>query len=198
MISLNDDYAELTVVGKDRSSGIAYTLLILLAIILGFAAVFFVNVYLSAKGLSMLGTCLVVFYILFGIPALWRLRSKKSVEYDYTYIENDIEIFEVFNRSKRKLKITVHLDHAKCIAPVNSQTLSGYEGEGIAKVRDFTSYNDGEEEEQYDEDGNLIPSNKVYAIITSKDGDNIKILIEADEHMEMLMKYRNKDRFYEE
>lgn len=193
MININDDYAEFTVKGRPRSGGVAFTFLIVFTILLGFVAALIIDSFLKAKGIGTVGTFVIIGYILFGVPALWRMTSKKSVEYDYTYIENDLEICEVYNKTKRKLVITVHLDHAKCIAPEESERLLGYDGEGISKVVDFSEYTDSEEGE--DDEVEPMPT---YALIVDKNGDNVKILIAGDEHMLTLMKHRNKDRFYEE
>ena len=195
MISLNDDYAEFSVKGRDHNGGVLYTILVVIAILCGMGAVLYTNLFLYARHLGTLGAIIVIAYILFGIPFLWRLRSKKSTEYDYTYIDNDLEICEVYNKSKRKLAITVHLDHAKCIAPLNSPTALEYEGDGMMKIRDFSEYYEDDEEVEGDES---IARRRTYVIIVEKDGVNVEILIAGDEHMLTLMKYRNKDRFFED
>ncbi len=191
MISLNDDYAEFSVKGRDHNGGVLFTFLIVIAVLCGMGAVLYINLFLYSKHLGTLGAIIVIAYILFGIPFLWRLRSKKSTEYDYLYVENDLEICEVYNGSKRKLAITVHLDHAKCIAPLNSPTALEYENVGITKVKDFSEY---AEDDDSDEE---VERRRTYVIVVEKDGVNVEILIAGDEHMLTLMKYRNKDRFFE-
>ncbi len=192
MININDDYAEFTVKGRERSGGIAFTILIIVTILLGFMVALIIDSFLKTTGVGTVGTCVIIGYILFGVPALWRMTSKKSVEYDYTYIDNDLEICEVYNKTKRKLVITVHLEHARCIAPEDSEWLKGYEGEGIDKVIDFSA----NEETDEDSEDEVAPI-PTYALIVDKNGVNVKILIAGDEHMLTLMKYRNKDRFYD-
>lgn len=182
MLDRNDDYAELTVEGKPRSVGIGLLILAVVMILVGFYGVLCINSMLPRKWI-MLGSILIVAYIFFGAQILSNLCRKKSVDYDYLYVDNDLEIAEIYNKSKRKHVVTIHMEHAKRIAPAGSQALLGYEGKGIDRVRDFTS---GAED--------VVP----YKVLVEKDGKVIEILLEPDAHMLALIGQRNKDIFYSE
>lgn len=182
MLNMNDDYAEFSVESKKRSAGIGMFILAILLAIIGFYLVLLINSMLP-RNLIMIGSILIGLYICGGIPLLWSLCRKKDVEYDYLYIENDLEIDAVYNKSKRKHVITVHMEHAKRIAPYGSQALLGYEGKGAVTVKDFTSALE-----------DIVP----YVILLEKDGRTIEVMIEPNQHMLDLMKQRNKSIFYTE
>lgn len=180
MFNMNDDYAEFSVESRNKRTNIGVIVLTILLAIAGLFLVLLINGMLPPK-IRMLGSLLIVAYIVVGIPLFVSICHAKSVDYDYLYVENDLDIDMVTNKSKRKHVLTVHLEHAKCIAPKGSGCISGYEGQGTVRIKDYSS-------------GNENP----YVIIVEKNGSVVELLIEPDEHMLALMKQRNKDIFYEE
>ncbi len=183
MINKSDDYAEFSVKSGNTSAGGFIWVLGIAAAICGFIIVLMINAMLPGNYRVILGTFLIALYICAGLPLIFNLCKKKDVEYDYLYIENDLEIDAIYNKSKRKRVITIHMEHAKKIAPKGSQAVLGYEGRGNLLVKDFTS-----------EALEKTP----YAIILEKDNKVVEVLVEPDEHMLSLMKYNNKDVFCDE
>lgn len=180
-LNYKDDYAELSVSGK-KKLGLFNYFLAFLFITVGFLVVMFVYAVIPRE-FSILATFVFALYLCAGIPFCLAIVRSSDVEYDYLYIENDLEIDKVINKSRRKHVLTLHLAHAKRIAPEGSPSLGGYEGRGTLTVKDYTS---GDE------------SKLRYVVIMEKDEKPVKILIEPDTHMKDLMKYRNKEIFYEE
>lgn len=180
MITMNDDYAELTIASKEKHVSVLVIILTVLAAIAGALLVITINALLP-ESVSMLGSILIAVYICVCIPAFATICHPKNVDYDYLYVENDLEISRVINKSKRKTAILLHLQHAKRIAPKGSQSILGYEGKGNVKIKDFTS----------------VETTDPYVIVMEKDQDVIEILIEPEEHLLTLIKARNKDIFYE-
>lgn len=180
MLNMNDDYAEFSIESKNKRTNVGVVILTILLAIAGLLLVLLINAMLPPK-IRMLGSLLLVAYVVVGVPLFVSICHAKSVDYDYLYVENDLDIDMVTNKSKRKHVLTVHLEHAKRIAPKGSQSILGYEGQGDVKVKDYTS-------------GGENP----YVIVVEKNGNVVELLIEPDEHMLSLMKQRNKDIFYEE
>lgn len=180
MFNMNDDYAEFSVESRNKRTNIGVIVLTILLAIAGLFLVLLINGMLPPK-IRMLGSLLIVAYIVVGIPLFVSICHAKSVDYDYLYVENDLDIDMVTNKSKRKHVLTVHLEHAKRIAPKGSDSILGYEGQGTVRIKDYSS-------------GCENP----YVIIVEKNGSVVELLIEPDEHMLALMKQRNKDIFYEE
>lgn len=180
MLNKNDDYAEFSVESKNKHTNVGVIILTVLLAIVGLFLVLLINAMLP-QNIRMLGSLLIVAYLIVGIPLFISICHAKTIDYDYLYVENDLDIDVVTNKSKRKHVLTVHLEHAKRIAPKGSSSILGYEGKGAVKIKDYSS---GE--------GNP------YVIIVEKNGAVVELYIEPDEHLLSLMKQRNKDIFYEE
>lgn len=180
MFNMKDDYAEFSVESKNKRTNVGVIVLTVLLAIVGLFLVLLINAMLPPS-VRMLGSLLICVYILVGVPLFISICHAKTIDYDYLYVENDLDIDMVTNKSKRKHVLTVHLEHAKRIAPKGSSAILGYEGKGEVKIKDYTS---GE--------------NTPYVIVVEKNGKVVELLIEPEEHMLSLMKQRNKDIFYEE
>lgn len=181
MYDSNEDFAENFVedhrgTGRGKRWG--------LSLLVFFAGLFLVVAayqVLPAK-VQMIGVMILVAYLIFVVPFCVNLIKNGSLEYDYLYLENDLSIDTVYNKSRRKHTLTAHLSHAKAIAPKGSQALLGFEGRK-PQVRDFTSGDEGRD---------------VYGIIVEKDGKLVEIFIEETDEMKRLMKLRNRDTFHED
>ncbi|MCM1237485.1 MAG: DUF6106 family protein [Ruminococcus flavefaciens] len=180
MLNMNDDYAEFSVESKNKHTNVGVVVLTIILAIVVLLLVLLINGMLP-QNIRMLGSLLIAAYLIVGIPLFISICHAKSVDYDYLYVENDLDIDMVISKSKRKHVLTVHMEHAKRIAPMGSQSILGYEGKGNVMVKDYSS-------------GESNP----YVIVVEKNGTVVELLIEPDEHMLSLMKQRNKDIFYEE
>lgn len=181
MFGLTEDYAEFCVEGKRQGAGAGALILAIIIAVIGLFVVLTINGFLVSKDIRMVGPILIGAYICVGIPMLFTLVKKKDVEYDYLYVENDLEISAIYNKEKRKKILTVHMNHAKLIAPQGCEALLGYEGRGKVKVRNFAAVN----------------QENPYVVVVEKNNEIVEILIEPDEHMLGLMQAQNKDIFRE-
>jgi hypothetical protein len=179
-MNFKDDYAEFSVEGEAQATNIGVKIIVLVLIVVGFYLILTINSFIPSN-LSMLGTLLIGVYLVAAIVFFGTTCHSKNVEYDYLFVENDLEIDAVYDKSKRKHIVTVHMEHAKCIAPLGSQAVLGYEGKGAVKVRHFEA----------------ADTKTPYVIVVEKNGV-VELLIEPDEHLLSLMQARNKDIFYKE
>lgn len=109
----------------------------------------------------------------FGI-ADYFIIPKTSQEFDYLFINGDLEITRVFSQTKREKKPTgFSLKEADLMAPVDSHRMDYYNGNQKMKTLDFSSGN---------------PEHKRFAIITKVNNENCKVIIEPDETMANAMK----------
>ena len=95
----------------------------------------------------------------------WIFWPRFKMEYEYTYVNGEIDIAKVFSKQSRKEVARIQLDDVECIAPFGSHELDSY-GDTF-KVIDYSA-ND--------------PGNKPYVIV--KGGtDGGKILIQLNDRM---------------
>lgn len=106
--------------------------------------------------------------------ACYIIVPKTSLEFDYLFVNGDLEITRVMSQSKREKKsTTISLSDADLVAPVKSHRMDYYNGNQKMKVYDFSSGND---------------SHKRFAVITRLNGENCKVIIEPDEALAQAMK----------
>ena len=94
-----------------------------------------------------------------------------NVEWEYTYMDAELDVDKIFNRAKRKRVGTYEIKKAEIIAPANSHRLDYHNNNKKMKVMDFTS---------------LMPERQkyVYAMIIEDDKNGmLKVLFEPSEEM---------------
>lgn len=136
-------------------------------------------------GLSVL-TALFVFLGLFYHPiiligaiglgiACFIMLPKTDVEFEYLFVNGELDITEVYSKSKRneKGKKTFSLHEADLMAPVKSHRMDYYNSNQKMKVMDFSSGNQ---------------EHKRFAIITRYKNESVKVIIEPDETLATAMK----------
>ncbi|MDO4678927.1 MAG: DUF6106 family protein [Eubacteriales bacterium] len=116
--------------------------------------------------------------LLFGAIGLgiacYFIVPKTSLEFDYLFVNGELDITRVMSQSKRDKKSTnISLSEADLVAPVNSHRMDYYNGNQKMKVYDFSSGN---------------KDHKRFAIITRLNGENCKVIIEPDEALAHAMK----------
>ena len=149
---MEDHFSELIIPRKPRPADAVKKVLLIIATLI---AAFF--------GLMVSPIFLIAFIIL-GFPDYF-LFPRFNVEYEYAYVNGEIDVAAIFSKASRKHLDTITLENVECIAPVSSHHLDSY---GVTyKVVDYTS---GEAD------------HKVYAIIKSGN-DSKKYLLELDEAM---------------
>ncbi|NCB93661.1 MAG: hypothetical protein EOM40_14055 [Clostridia bacterium] len=93
-----------------------------------------------------------------------------NVEWEYQYVNGEIDIDRILNRSKRKRVDSFDISNAEMIAPMSSHRLDYYNSNNKLKIKDYTSC-DPEN------------ANRGFAMLISKDGEMSKVLFEPSEQM---------------
>lgn len=75
--------------------------------------------------------------ILFGVASYF-LGLHGEVEYEYTYVDRELQIDRILGRSKRKRMETLDLVQLEVLAPLGSHQLDGYRGR-MEKCADYSS-----------------------------------------------------------
>ena len=157
---MSDLYSEL-LVKKDRTAkdvAIKYGL-ITLTVLFAVAGLFIMPLLLVAA----LGLGIACYFI---VP-------KTDVEFEYLFVNGDMDIDMVMSKAKRKRVQSFKLSEADLVAPVNSHRMDYYNGNQRMKVLDYSSGN---------------PEHKRFAVITRDGTDACKIIIEPDEPLAQAMK----------
>lgn len=105
--------------------------------------------------------------------ACYFVIPKTDVEYEYLFVNGEMDIDAVYAKSKRKKIKSVNLLEADLVAPLNSHRLDYYNGNQKLKVLDYSSGN---------------PEHKRFAVITRDGTEACKIIIEPDEDMAKAIK----------
>ncbi len=111
----------------------------------------------------IVAACLVYFFVL----------PRTDIEYEYLYVNGELDVDMVMAKKKRKKANTFDLNQADLVAPLNSRRMEYYNGNSRLKVLDYSSGN---------------PNAKRYAMITSANQQNCKVILEPDETMINMMK----------
>ena len=156
---MDDHFSELIVQRKPKPTDLLFKILLILATAV---AAFF--------GLFVHPIFMIVL-LLVGITDYF-LFPRFNVEYEYTYVNGEIDIAAIYSKSSRKNLAQIDLENVECVAPYGSHHLDSY---GITfKEVDYSSG---------------YPEQKPYVII--KGGtNNQKILLHLDETMLEDLKWR--------
>ena len=74
-----------------------------------------------------------------GIAACIFLLPKLEVEYEYLYVNGDLDIDAIYSKQKRKRIAEFPIEELEVIAPENSHALDSYKNKKEIKLKDFTS-----------------------------------------------------------
>ena len=162
---MNDSFIELLVPRKTRAQDILIRCL-LIAVTAALALATFMNPILMVL-------------LVGAIAADYFLLPRLSVEYEYAYVNGELDVDAVYARSSRKHLASYDLRNVECIAPVNSHELDSYDASW--KTVDYTS---------------LDPSAKMYAEVLSSKGTRMKVLLELNEEMLSDLKMRNPRKVF--
>ena len=97
-----------------------------------------------------------------GIAAYFIL-PKLDLEYEYVFVNGDLDIDKIMNKARRKRMFSVDADQMELLAPVGAVELMQYKK---IKTYDYTS---GKKDA------------KIYALIASNKGEVCKVLFEPNE-----------------
>ena len=157
---MSDLYSELLVKKKQTGKDLAikYGLIVLTVIMV--------------LGGLVLNALLLVPAIALGV-ACYFVIPKTDLEYEYLFVNGELDIDMIMSKSKRKRVKSLQLAEADLVAPLKSHRMDYYNGNQNMKVLDFSSGN---------------PEHKRFGVITRLDGNLCKIILEPDEALAQAMK----------
>ena len=115
---------------------------------------------------------ILVLAVILGVVS-YLMIPKTDVEYEYLFVNGELDIDMVMAKTKRKKVNTFDLREADLIAPVNSQRMAYYNKNSKLKILDYSS---GDE------------SHRRFAVIIRADGDTCKVILEPDDTMAQAIK----------
>lgn len=128
---------------------------------------------MGLTGLSVVSALLLpipIFWILaivFGV-SLYFVLPKLDLEYEYVFVNGELDIDKIMAKSKRKRAKSLDLTKMEIMAPVNSHRLDYQNHNTNIKVLDFSSGN---------------KEHKIFAVIIPDGKDLCKVLIEPDQEL---------------
>ncbi len=153
---MGDIFTELVVERKSQGKDFLIKgMLIALAVMTLFAGLFI-------SPMLLLGFLIVVLLMYFLFPRL-------KVEYEYSYVNGELDIAAIYSKQSRKDLTSINLLEAECIAPQGSHYLDSYGS--TFQVTDFSAKD---------------PENKPYVVVTQ----GKKIVLQLDDTMVQDLRYR--------
>lgn len=160
---MNQQYAEAGVKRKEDAKSMALRALLAFGVFVGVLLVL-----LGAGGLfSVVGIAIIV-VLVFLFPRL-------NMEYEYVYVDGQIDFDRITGKAKRKTALRIDMEQVEIIAPEGSHALDGYKNMTLEN-KDFTS---GDK------------SVKPYIIIGKVSGKTYRIAFEPTEKMLTMMKQKS-------
>lgn len=160
-VKMNQSYAEAGVKRKDTAATMGLRILMFLVIFIG---LFFI---LLGQLFSYIGVVLIIL-VFFLYPRL-------SVEYEYVFVDGQLDFDRITANSKRKTVLRIDFEQVELMAPYDSPALDNYKHIQMEK-KDFSSLN---------------KDSKPYAIISSSGSKKLIILFEPSEKMLNIIKQKN-------
>jgi hypothetical protein len=158
---MNQLYAESDVTRKNTMKTMVLRTLMILGMVVGFFLVFFAGIF------SVIGIVLIV--------AMLFLFPKLNVEYEYVFVDGQLDFDRITGKSRRKTMLRIDFEQVEIMAPMNSHTLDAYQNIQCEK-KDYSSG---------------VKSDHVYVIIASHGDKKLKVLFEPDEKMMNIIKQKS-------
>lgn len=158
---MNQFYAEAGVKRKDDAKNLALRALLVVGIIIGVL-------------LMLMGSYFGIGGIVLVVVLIW-LFPKLNVEYEYVFVDGQLDFDRITGKSRRKTMLRIDLENVEIIAPQGSHSLDGYSNTQLMN-KDFSS-ND--------------KNNKPYIIIGNVGDKKYRIAFEPSEKMIMMMKQKS-------
>ncbi len=114
---------------------------------------------------GMVMPLLLIGAVAFGLATFF-LAPKLEVEYEYLYVNGELDIDAIYSRQKRKKVGSYDVAELEILAPSNSHALDSYLNGKNASVKDYTSGD---------------PQVKSYILIYNKDKGQEMIKVELDD-----------------
>lgn len=104
-----------------------------------------------------------LFFPIIVIALVWFLMTRLNVEYEYLYVNGDLDIDKIMNKSKRKRIFSTNAEEMELLAPVDSPRLAQF---GNAKVIDLSSGR---------------ADARRYAMVVASNGQTAKLIFEPND-----------------
>lgn len=108
-------------------------------------------------------------------------NSKTDLEYEYLFVNGELDIDMIMSKSKRKRVKSLQLAEADLVAPLKSHRMDYYNGNQKMKTIDFSSG---------------IEDHKRYAMIVRDSGETQKVILELDDELANTMKNSYRVKFF--
>ena len=105
--------------------------------------------------------------------ACYFVIPKTDLEYEYLFVNGELDIDMIMSKSKRKRVKSLQLAEADLVAPLKSHRMDYYNGNQKMKTVDFSSG---------------IEDHKRYAMIVRDSGETCKVILELDDELANTMK----------
>lgn len=125
VINMSETYVE-CLVARGISTGAKFVRILLVMLTAGFAI------------LGLLGFPIPLLIALVLGIVTWFVYMRTDIEYEYLYLDKEIKVDMILNKSKRKKAAVYELDRMEIFAPVNSHHLDSYKNRQV-KVADYSS-----------------------------------------------------------
>ena len=109
----------------------------------------------------------IIFAVIYFFPRL-------NVEYEYVFVDGQLDFDKIFGGAKRKTDLRIELDQVEIIAPLDSHVLDQYKEQNF-KTKNYSSRD---------------PNTKPYVIIYRKGDSAYKILFEPSEELKKAIKLK--------
>ena len=103
-----------------------------------------------------------------GIAALFFVLPYFKQDYEYIFVDGQIDFDRISGGEKRKNMLRLDLDNIDVMAPEKSYHLDNYRNQNGITVKDFTSNTEGR---------------KIYCIFLAKDGNKMMVKFEPSDKM---------------
>lgn len=131
--------------------------------------------------------CLTIAMVLFFNPilflpvvllfiAFYLVHKYNFIEYEYTYIEGELDFDRIYAKSRRKSVAKIDMDDLIMIAPEGSREVSNYERDSSVSCKDCST---------------RLPENRKYEAVYKNTKGTYRILFEPDENMLDLISVKN-------
>lgn len=158
---MNQLYAEAGAKRKDNAKVMGLRVLLVLGVIIG-AILMMLGSYMGIAGV------LLIVAMIFLFPRL-------NVEYEYVFVDGQLDFDRITAKSKRKTILRIDLEQVEIVAPEGSHALDSYTYADLVK-KDFSS---GDK------------NSKPYIIIANADEKKYRIAFEPNEKMINMMKQKS-------
>lgn len=150
---MNELYAEAYVKRKEDIKSLIIKGLMVFGILLGFF-VFTLGGFISIVGIIIM------------LPLIY-LFPKLNVEYEYIFVDGQLDFDKIMGKSKRKQMLRINFEQVEIMAPINSHSLDGYNSSELS-VKDFSSRD---------------KEAKAYVIIVKSENKKLKVIFEPSDKM---------------